>query len=59
VAAVSNRQASGSNSSKQRPRFIRFDCRTALPNWQKKKVTLQLRGATMLQVLEEMAKAQK
>jgi hypothetical protein len=34
---------------------VRLDA-TALPNWQKKKVTLQLRGATMLQVLEAMAK---
>jgi hypothetical protein len=28
---------------------------TALPNWQDKKVTLQLRGATLLQVLQAIA----
>ena len=34
---------------------VRLDT-TALPGWEKKKVTLQLRGATMLQVLDAMAK---
>jgi len=34
---------------------VRVDAK-ALPDWQKKKVTLQLKGATLLQVLEAMAK---